>query len=75
LTFQNLDRLVLPAAVQIELQDGSRMRLRLPAETWMLKSLATLYVPSTQPILSVTVDPDHVIPDEDRTNNVLTLQY
>jgi hypothetical protein len=46
----------------------------LPAETWILKSVATLYVDSTQPIIAVTIDPDHVIPDKDRTNNVLRLE-
>jgi hypothetical protein len=74
LTFQNLDRLVLPATVQVELKDGSHKRLRLPAQTWILKSVATLYVDTTQPIVSVTVDPDHVIPDKDRTNNVLRVK-
>jgi hypothetical protein len=74
LTFQNLDPLVLPATVQIDFKDGSRRRLRLPAENWILKSVATLYVDSTQPIIAVTIDPDHVIPDKDRTNNVLRLE-
>ena len=74
LTFQNRDRLVLPATVEIEFKDGSRRRIRLPAETWMLKSVATLLIDSTQPIASVTIDPDHVIPDKDRTNNVLTVK-
>jgi hypothetical protein len=74
LTFENLDRLVLPPTVQIELKDGSRERLRLPAETWILKSVATLRIDSTQPIVSVTVDPDHVLPDKDRTNNQLTVR-
>ena len=71
LTFQNLDRLILPATVQIEFKDGTSRRIRLPAETWILKSVATLYLDSEQPIVSVTIDPDHVIPDKDRTNNVL----
>ena len=74
LTFQNLDRLVLPATVQVDLKDGTRKRLRLPAETWMLKSVATLRLDSNQPVVSVTVDPDHVLPDKDRTNNVLTVK-
>ena len=74
LTFQNLDRLVLPATVQVDLKDGTRKRLRLPAETWMLKSVATLHLESNQPVVSVTVDPDHVLPDKDRTNNVLTVK-
>jgi hypothetical protein len=70
-TFENLDRLVLPATEQIDFKDGSRRRIRLPAETWMLKPVATLPIDSTQPIASVTIDPDHAIPDKDRTNNVL----
>jgi hypothetical protein len=74
LTFQNLDRLVLPATVQVDFKDGTSKRFRLPAETWILKSVATLRLDSTQPIVAVTVDPDHAIPDKDRTNNVLTLK-
>jgi hypothetical protein len=74
LTFENLDRLVLPAVAQIDFKDGSHQRIRLPAETWILKSVATLPVDSTQPIVAVTVDPDHVLPDKDRTNNVLTVK-
>jgi hypothetical protein len=74
LTFQSLDPLVLPATVDVEFKDGSRQRIRLPAETWILKSVATLHIDSKQPVKSVTIDPDHLIPDRDRTNNVLVLQ-
>ena len=74
LTFQNLDRLVMPATVQIDFKDGSHERIRLPAETWILRSEATLPIDSTRPIASVTVDPDHVIPDRNRTNNTLTVR-
>jgi hypothetical protein len=73
-TFENLDRLVLPATVQIDFKDGSHKRIRLPVETWLLKSVATLPIDSTQPVVTVTVDPDHVLPDRDRTNNVLTVK-
>jgi hypothetical protein len=74
LTFQNLDRLVLPASARVDFKDGTSRRIQLPAETWILKSVATLRLDSTQPIVAVTVDPEHVIPDKDRTNNVLTLK-
>jgi hypothetical protein len=67
----NLDRLVLPALVQVEFKDGSRTRIRLPAETWLLKKVTTLYLDSTQPIREVSIDPDHALPDKDRSNNVL----
>ena len=73
-TFENRDRLVLPATVRIDFKDGSHQLLRLPAETWILKPVVTVPIDSTQPIVKVTLDPDHVIPDKDRSNNVLTVQ-
>jgi len=74
LTFQSLDRLVLPATVQIDFKDGSHERMGLPVEAWILKTEATLPIDSTQPITSVTIDPDHVIPDRNRANNILTVK-
>ena len=73
-TFRNLDRLVMPAIVRIDFKDGSHERIHLPAETWILKSEATLPIDSTQPITAVTIDPDHVIPDRNRANNTLTVR-
>ncbi len=70
-TIANLDSLVLPATVQIDFADGTTSRIRLPAETWLQQSRYTAILPSRQPILAVTVDPDHVLPDNDRRNNVL----
>ncbi|HXI85927.1 MAG TPA: M1 family metallopeptidase, partial [Parvularculaceae bacterium] len=67
----NLDKLVLPATVEIAFADGSKQDIRLPAETWIQQKEFDLAVDSTQPIASVTIDPDHAIPDEDRSNNVL----
>jgi hypothetical protein len=70
---ENLDRLVMPATVQITFKDGTSRRIRLPVETWIRKAVATLYLASTQAIASVTIDPDHVIPDKDRSNNMLVV--
>jgi hypothetical protein len=69
-TIANLDRLVTPATVEIVFQGGSRTRIRLPAEAWIQKKTVEIRLDSTKPIASVTVDPDHVIPDENRSNNV-----
>jgi hypothetical protein len=71
-TIANLDSLVLPATVQIDFADGSTTRFRLPAETWLQQTRYTANLASRQPITSVTVDPDHVLPDNDRRNNVWT---
>jgi aminopeptidase N len=67
----NLNSLVLPATVQIDFADGSNRRIKLPVETWEQQTRYTLNLDSRQPITSVTVDPDHVLPDNDRSNNVL----
>ncbi|MDB6087464.1 MAG: putative aminopeptidase precursor [Gammaproteobacteria bacterium] len=73
-TVENLDRLVLPAVLQIQFKDGSRTRLRLPVETWIVHAVTTLRIDSKQPIVAVSIDPDHVLPDKDRTNNVLLME-
>jgi hypothetical protein len=69
-TIANLDRLVLPANVQVDFADGSRRDLHLPAETWIQQGRIDLALDSTQPVTAVTIDPDHLLPDEDRSNNV-----
>ena len=66
----NLGQLVLPATVRIAFADGTTRDVKLPAETWIQKGLEVINLDSTQRITSVTVDPDHVLPDNDRSNNV-----
>jgi hypothetical protein len=68
-TIANHGQLVLPVIVQVNFQDGSSTRVKLPVETWLQKTTYTLNVDSKQPIVSVIVDPDHVVPDNDRSNN------
>jgi hypothetical protein len=70
-TIANLDRLVMPCTVEVSFADGHRSRLRVPADAWIQKKSLTLSLASTQPISAVTIDPEHVIPDRDRGNNVL----
>jgi Peptidase family M1 domain len=72
-TIANLDRLVMPAIVQVDFRGGHSTRIRLPADAWIQKKRVQIHLDSTEPVTSVTVDPDHVIPDNDRANNVLTL--
>lgn len=70
-TIANLDRLVMPCTVEVDFADGSRTRVRVPAVAWIQKTSLTLNLDSEQPISAVTIDPEHVIPDRDRSNNVL----
>jgi hypothetical protein len=68
-TLVNKGQLVLPATVEVKYTDGTTTRFRLPVETWESKS--EVVWPGGKPVASVKVDPDHVLPDDDRADNSL----
>ena len=70
-TLSNLGQLVLPTTVEATFTNGSKTRIKLPIETWLSKSTYTWTPdnPAKSAITSVTVDPDHQLPDDNRTNN------
>jgi len=72
ITIANLDRMALPAMLELVWKDGTRERISVPVETWLQGDTRTLHVPATQPLASVTIDPDHVLPDANRSNNTWT---
>jgi hypothetical protein len=69
----NLGQLVLPATLRVTLKDGTHTDITIPAETWLLNTTHTFTIPTPTPATSVTLDPDHTLPDLNRTNNTLTL--
>ena len=70
-TLSNHGQLVLPTTVEAVFKDGSKTRIKLPVETWISQGTYVWTPDSKAPIASVTVDPDHVLPDDDRSNNTL----
>jgi hypothetical protein len=66
--------LVLPAPLEVVYTDGTKERIRIPAEAWLSKNTATFHFNGDKPVASVTVDPDHKLPDDDRTNNTFNLK-
>ncbi len=68
-TISNRGQLVLPTTVEVVFADGSKQRMKLPVETWMSKGTYVWTLENKTPIASVTVDPDHVLPDDNRSNN------
>ncbi len=68
-TLSNRGQLVLPTTVEVTFADGSKSRTRLPVETWLSKGTYALTLENKAPIRSVLVDPDHQLPDDDRSNN------
>jgi Peptidase family M1 domain len=71
-TIVNNGQLVLPATVEVKYTDGSTTRWTLPVETW--ESKGTMSWTGEKPIASVVVDPDKVVPDDDRSNNAMEVK-
>ena len=71
-TIQARDPLIMPVTLRVTYTDGTHHDLSLPAETWIRQSSVDVYVAGNQPVLNATLDPDHRIPDHDRSNNTAT---
>nr|WP_246379049.1 M1 family metallopeptidase [Gluconacetobacter johannae] len=72
-TVDNKGWLPLPVTLMLTYTDGTTSRLVIPTETWQLRNEIELTIPTTRTPQTVTLDPDHDIPDLNRTDNVLTL--
>jgi hypothetical protein len=98
-TIANLDRMVMPAVVELVWKDGTKQRVSLPVETWLQSGIHVLKVGAGGAeatgaggtggstgtasasagaagtggghgaLVSVTVDPDKILPDVNRGNN------
>jgi hypothetical protein len=68
-TITNRGQLLLPTTVEATFTDGTKTRIKLPVETWLSKKNYIWTLDSKTPIATVTADPDHVLPDDDRSNN------
>ena len=64
---------MLPATLEIVYADGTDTRVQLPVETWQRVREIVVKVPGAKAVRSATIDPDHVLPDEDRGNNTLAV--
>lgn len=72
-TLQNKGWLVMPNTLRITAADGSQFNVAVPVESWMKGDSVHVTLPTTTRIRSVTLDPDHGLPDTDRGNDTLTL--
>jgi hypothetical protein len=70
ITLDNLDKLAMPAILEIKTVSGKVERLKLPVEIWERNTSFVVKYPSMEEIESVTYDPDKVLPDYNPDNNV-----
>ncbi|SEV88596.1 M1 family metallopeptidase [Luteibacter sp. 329MFSha] len=69
-TVENRDRLVMPATLRVTFDDRTTRDIRVPVETWQQHTSFGVSVPGGRRIVRAEIDPDHRIPDRDRSNNV-----
>ena len=64
-----LDKLVMPVTLRVTFADGTGRDIRLPAETWIRQAATDVPIPGASPVVRAVLDPDHKIPDSNRSNN------
>ena len=72
-TVENRDPLVMPVTLRVDYADGSHADLRLPAESWIRQTSTVVPIPAGKRVVAATADPDHALPDHDRSNNRLAV--
>ena len=72
ITIDNLDKMAMPVVLDIKTKSGTVMRMQLPVEIWMRNKSWTFKANTNEEIESVTLDPDHVFPDYNSTNDIWT---
>jgi hypothetical protein len=70
ITIDNLDKMAMPVILKITDVSGGSQIVRLPVDIWRRGGSWTLKYPSTTKLTSVELDPEHVLPDVNRANNV-----
>ncbi|MDI7774000.1 M1 family metallopeptidase [Asticcacaulis sp. EMRT-3] len=68
------DKLVMPATLRVRFADGSTQDVRLEADAWIRNPTATVFIAPGKAVVSAEIDPDHRLPDKDRSNNLLKVK-
>jgi aminopeptidase N len=69
-----LEPLVLPAPLEITFADGTNQVVTVPVEAFYHGADAQFDVATTKKVTQVAIDPRHMLPDADRTNNVFLVK-
>jgi len=72
ITIENLEEMALPVTAAVKEENGKVGIVKLPAEIWQRGPIWTFPYKSSSRIVTVTLDPDHVLPDINPENNSLS---
>lgn len=70
ITLENLDKMALPAILDVRDASGRDSTFTLPVEIWQRGGTWTFKYNSTAKLTQVTLDPDKQLPDYNESNNV-----
>lgn len=70
ITVENFDKMPMPIILDVKTKSGKVSRVNLPVEIWQRNTVWSFKHNSTEEIESITLDPDHVFPDYNSSNNV-----
>ncbi len=65
----NLLKMAMPFTLQIIYNDGTKDSIQVPVETWFQSSVHVIHFDTEKPVKSVIIDPQNLLPDNDRKNN------
>lgn len=65
----NLEKLPMPIILEVKTVTGKTETIKIPVDVWMRNTSWTISYPTTEELISVELDPEHVLPDVDVTNN------
>ena len=70
ISIENLEKMAMPVVLEIKTKNGNISRMKLPVEIWQRNASWTFKTNSTEEIETITLDPDHGMPDVNPSNNV-----
>jgi hypothetical protein len=74
ITIENKGKMILPVILEVVQSNGKSETIKLPVEIWQRGGTWTLHYNSSGKIQKVVLDPEQVLPDIDRDNNVWELK-
>ena len=74
ITIDNLGSMVMPVILKVTEAGQEPHIVKLPVDVWQRGGTWTFKYPSTGKLTAIELDPEHVLPDADRSNNVWKAQ-
>ncbi|PKB18191.1 M1 family metallopeptidase [Flavobacterium sp. 5] len=69
ITIENFEKMPMPVVLDVKTKSGKVTRVNLPVEIWQRNIVWSFKVDTTEEIESVVIDPSHVFPDVNESNN------